>query len=151
MSWLRQLDDAEPVLVDGFHHADESLEGDRLCDEGARAEVVTAAHVFILVGRGHDDDRNLSKGGVGLNLGKRSQAILLRHREIEQNETGPGCGALGAERTATIEVMHQFLSVADSVQTANDAASDERVAHEQAVVRVIVREKNSHPVWRRRS
>src|SRR5204862_7180044 len=99
----RQLDDAEPEVLDGAHDAHELIEIDRLGDVTVGVEVVARQDVLVGVGRGQHDHGNPAKVLIVLDLGKDLLAVEPWEVEIEEDEIGAGSGGVFASAVEEIE------------------------------------------------
>jgi hypothetical protein len=122
----REFGEFEPVLLNVGDEFDAFVELDRFDQVIVRAEPVTCLDVFIAVGGGEDNNRDVAKSLSGFYLGEDFEAAFAWQVEVEEDEVRPR-GAAGAGVFAALEEeVEGFFAIAGDGDAITAAAAAER-------------------------
>jgi hypothetical protein len=117
---------------------DQGTERHRLGQVRVHSHPVRVFDVALVRGGGQHDDGDMLEAGVALEFLQRLAAVLLGHFQVQQDEIGQGGGAGRGVRAAAVQIIQQFLAVADDAEVVVAAVLDQGLAHQQAVVGIVV-------------
>src|SRR4051794_24775098 len=85
----REFDGAEPVLAQDFHELDQTLELDRLGNEGIGPQRINRFNVGIRAGSGEYHDGDATQFAMFFYFAQDFTAIFARHVQVEEDQAWP--------------------------------------------------------------
>lgn len=140
-SYLPGRDYFEPVPFERLHGLYQQPEVRRLDNVRVGAQVISPQNILFGIGGRKDHHRDPPEPGDALDLLQRLMPVLSGHLQVEEYEARlrrrSGVGVLAS----LLEVIQQFRAIFDRMQVYLDPPFFERVPDEQAVVGIIIGQK----------
>jgi len=130
----------QPELFDFLDHQGELPLIGRFAHAAIGVQVVGCGDAFLVLRRGHDDDRNASEKMICFQFGQHLVAVLAGQKQIEQDEVGPGRSDVIA---AAEQIIKGGFPILDNGNAQIEVAFLERLDHQVGVIFTVLDQEDA--------